>query len=260
VNGKHACNKAINPDRLLEEFSRWRAAQVGTETAMGSVLSTRAFAATYYEEHRAAGLDYLGHGEWQQNYAVWLADVFGWRGRPVLDVGCACGSIAKGFLDAGVDIAAIDVSEDMVGRGRATWQGLAPRLHVCDAVNLHLFGDGAFAGLHSAQVAEHWKPALVPHILQEAARVLQPGGLFFCCMDTAELYERQSRKAELEDPTHYCIRPLDWWREAFGAAGFRDRTAEFLPRLLAHPRSMLAGSTSGSRAKYDWDFLVAERA
>ena len=33
---------------------------------------------------------------------------------------------------------------------------------MCDAVNLHLFGDGSWDAVHTAQVAEHWRPELVP--------------------------------------------------------------------------------------------------
>ena len=261
INPRHACSKRIDPVRLAAEFGRWRSTQTQSDTGMGSMLSAHGFNAAYYEEHCAAGLDYLGHGEWQTTYATWLADVFDWKAQRLLDIGCACGSIMKGFVDAaGVNARGVDVSEHMIQKGRETWPALASRLHCCDAVNLHLFADGAFDGLHSAQVAEHWKPSLVPHILAECHRVLRPGGLFFCCMDTAELYAREGRTVETEDPTHYCIQPLAWWRDAFAAAGFHDRTDEFRSRLLAHPRSMLSGSTSGSRAKYDWDFLVMERS
>jgi SAM-dependent methyltransferase len=261
VNPRHECSKRIDPARLAAEFGQWRSRQTQCDSRMGSMLSSHGFNATYYEEHLAAGLDYVGYGEWQTTYATWLAEVFEWKGWRVLDVGCACGAIMKGFVDAaGVDARGVDVSEHMIQKGREAWPALAHRLHCCDAVNLHLFADGAFDGLHSAQVAEHWKPSLVPHILAECHRVLRPGGLFFCCMDTAELYAREGRSIATEDPTHYCIQPLAWWRSAFTTAGFHDRTDEFRSRLLAHPRSMLSGSTSGSRAKYAWDFLVVERS
>lgn len=227
---------------------------------MGALLSAQSFDAAYYEQHRAAGLDYLGHGEWQETYGRWLADVFGWTSRRVLDVGCACGSILKGFVNAaGVDMIGVDVNEYMIQRGRETWPDLAHRLRCCDAINLHLFADDAFDGLHSAQVAEHWKRSLVPHILAECHRVLRPGGLFFCCMDTAELYAREGRSTETEDATHHCIESLAWWQSVFLDAGFRDRTSEFRARLQAHPKSMLAGAASDSCAKYDWDFVVMER-
>jgi len=60
-------------------------------------LNSRGFTRAYYEEHRAAGLDYLGFGDWQRNYGRWLAESLHLKGKHVLDVGCACGSILRGF-------------------------------------------------------------------------------------------------------------------------------------------------------------------
>ena len=52
-------------------------------------LHATGYGEQYYTEHVLAGLDYCGHGDWQRDYAAWLADVFSWRGQRVLDVGCA---------------------------------------------------------------------------------------------------------------------------------------------------------------------------
>jgi len=86
---------------------------------------------------------------------------------------------------------------------------LASKLFVCDAVNLHLMTAQSFDAIHAHQSAEHWKAQLVPYMLQELARVTKEGGLFFCCLDTEELFERQGRTLAEDDPTHVCIRQ---WR------------------------------------------------
>jgi SAM-dependent methyltransferase len=258
IDGTHTCDKRIDPERLRMEFDAWRARQSTDEVAMGNALRTSTFGRAYYEEHKAAGLDYLGHGDWQRRYGAWLASVLGWTGMPVLDVGCACGSILKGFVHAGVDAHGVDVNEHMIALGRAEWPELAHRLACCDAVNLHPFSRASFGGIHSAQVAEHWRPELVPHILAELRRIARHETLMFLCMDTSDLYLRQGRTVAKEDPTHFCVEPMDWWRDQLSAADWEDRTKDFRPRLIAHPLSMLVGSTSDSRAKYDWDFLVLE--
>lgn len=213
-------------------------------------LRATGYTPQYYDEHRAAGLDYLGHGEWQLRYGRWLADTFGWRGQRVLDVGCACGSIVRGFGEAGVIVQGVDLCEHMIQLGRQQWPDMAPLLHTCDAVNLHLFPDGTWEGLHSAQVAEHWRPELVPFILQELRRVVVPGSTFFCALDTEELFARQGRKLEDEDPTHICIRPLTWWHEQLQQAGWEVVTNEVAPALRGHPETFLN--------QYDWDWFVAQ--
>lgn len=254
---EHRCRKHIDPDRLVQEFSDWANHQVTNEVTMGKDLTSTAYDESYYEEHRRAGLDYLGHGDWQRRYAKWLSDVFGWRQLPVLDIGCACGSIVKGFRDAAdVDMRGIDLNSYMIDLGTRKWPSLKTVLAHMDAASMSFYSP-SFSGLHCAQVAEHWRPEQVPSILAECRRVITPGGLFFCCMDTIELYERQNRNPETEDPTHYCIRSMDWWVEHFEAAGFEDVTDLWRSRLVSHPYSMLANSTAPS-PKYDWDYVVME--
>lgn len=214
-------------------------------------LRSTAYNEAYYREHQAAGLDYLNYGEWQREYGRWLAGALGWSGQRVLEVGCACGSILRGLGEAGIVVAGVDLNETMIQLGRAQWPDMAPLLHVCDAVNLHLFADQSWNGIHTSQVAEHWKPVLVPHILAEFQRVVTPGGLLFCALDTEELFARQGRRVEDEDPTHICVKPLAWWHERLEEAGWELCTAEYEARLRDHPESFLG--------RYDWDWFVARR-
>lgn len=212
------------------------------------LLKATNFHVEYYEEHRAAGLDYLGHGEWQESYGRWVADALGVRGEHVLDVGCACGSIALGLRKAGALSHGVDLNNHMIRLGQERFPGVP--LYVCDAVNLHLFGPGSFKLVHSNQVGEHWKPELVPFILEEFHRVLAPDGVVFTVLDTADLFERQGRQAEVEDPTNACVRPLAWWRERFAAAGFAE-APDLGERLAGHPGSFFR--------RYDWDWMVHRR-
>jgi FkbM family methyltransferase len=214
-------------------------------------LHTTGFSEAYYQEHKAGGLDYLAFGRWQIEYAHWLIESLGWKEKSLLDVGCACGSMVRGFSEGGVKSWGIDLNEYMIASGRAAFPELASRLLICDAVNLHLFDDASYEGVHSAQVAEHWKPELVPHILRELARVTVPGGLFFCNLDTEELFDRQNRRLEDDDPTHVCIHSLDWWHEQLDQAGWQVCSNEFEAILRSH---------SGSFPNlYDWDWFVARR-
>ncbi len=214
-------------------------------------LHTTAYDQRYYREHKLAGLDYLGYGDWQQQYGRWLVETLGWKGKPVLDVGCACGSILRGLGQAGAVVQGVDLCEHMIRLGREKWPDMAAQLFVCDAVNLHLFADGALDGIHTAQVAEHWKPELVPFILRELHRVTVPEGLLFCCLDTEELFTRQCRRIEHDDPTHVCIRPMAWWYERLRESGWCVCADEYRAALGEHAESFLK--------RYDWDWFVARR-
>ena len=225
--------------------------------AAGAAAPARPLTATqydrqYYEEHQRAGLDYLNFGDWQQRYGRWFVESLGLKGKRVLDVGCACGSILRGLGEAGAVVEGIDLCEHMIQLGRQKWPDMAPLLHVADAADLARYGHSSWEALHSAQVAEHWSPEAVPRILTELARITVPGGLFFCSLDTEELFARQNRNMATEDPTHICIQPRAWWIEQLAQAGWTDVTAEYVPALLAHGDSFLQ--------KYDWDYFIARKA
>lgn len=214
-------------------------------------LTATGYNERYYQEHKLAGLDYLNFGDWHREYGRWFVDSLGLKGRKVLDVGCACGAILRGLGQAGAIVQGVELNEYMVQLGRTKWPDMAPLLHVCDAVNLHLFTDGSWNAIHSSQVAEHWKPELVPFILRELARVVTPGGLFFAALDTEELFARQGRTLETEDPTHVCIRTMSWWHEQLAAAGWQVCSTEFEGPMRDHSESFLK--------RYDWDWFVARK-
>ncbi len=211
-------------------------------------LKATNFHEEYYEEHKAAGLDYLGHGKWQEDYGRWVVGSLDWSGGDVLDIGCACGSVAMGLKKAGCSPHGVDLNNHMISLGRTRFPGVP--LYVCDAVNLHLFGADSFVGVHHNQVAEHWREELVPFILRELWRVLKPGGTVFGVFDTPELFARQNRKGEAEDPTNRCIRSLTWWRDQYQSAGFED-APELAAALAAHKGNFLRF--------YDWDWLVVRK-
>ncbi len=214
-------------------------------------LRSTAYNAQYYAEHKLAGLDYLGFGDWQRSYARWLVEALDWKRKKVLDVGCACGAILRGLGEAEAIVQGVDVNEHMIQLGRQKWPDMTSLLHTCDAVNLHLYSDETWDAIHSSQVAEHWKPKLVPLILEELHRVTKPGGLFFCCLDTEELFARQGRTLEQEDPTHVCIRPITWWHEQLQANGWEVCGDQTVRPLRDHPDSFLR--------QYDWDWFLARR-
>ena len=81
-------------------------------------LTARGFDRRYYDEHKLAGLDYLGFGDWQREYGRWLVESLGLKGKRVLDVGCACGAILRGLGEAGAIVQAWTSTST-----RSSWAG-----------------------------------------------------------------------------------------------------------------------------------------
>jgi FkbM family methyltransferase len=209
-------------------------------------LRATGYGEAYYRERRAAGVDYLAYGDWQEAYGRWLAGALGLAGRRVLDVGCACGAVTRALGRAGARAHGIDVSEHLIALGRSRWPEMAERLHVGDAVNLHFCADAGWDALHAAQVAEHWKPALVPHVLAELYRVAAPGALFFAILDT-----QPNGAAAADGGGPACLRPLAWWHERLRQAGWHVCSADYDGALREHPGTFLG--------QYAWSWFVARK-
>jgi SAM-dependent methyltransferase len=241
----HVPYRHLAPD-LINQIAR----KLGLNPMSKSqLLTAQGYDEEYYQEHKAAGLDYLNYGDWQRRYGRWVIQGLGMAGKHVLDVGCACGSIAAGMAEAGGLVSGIDLSQHMINLGRAKWRDFP--LFVCDAVNLHLWPDNTFDFLHSAQVFEHYKPELVPFILKELCRVTKPGGILFACFDTEELFKRQGRwESKDEDPTHVCVKPLAWWEARLQEAGW-ELAPDCWQALKDHPDTFFK--------QYDWDGLCARK-
>jgi ubiquinone/menaquinone biosynthesis C-methylase UbiE len=220
------------------------------------ILQSKAFDERFYTEHAKWGIDFAVYGQWQQQYGRWIVDALQLQGKRVLDVGCACGSIALGLLEAGADVTGVDLSEYMIQLGRERFPALRTRLHICDAVNLHIVNDESFDFIHIQQVAEHWQPLLVIPTLHELYRVTVPGGLLLSFHATLEEYIRRGRiqsmsqRWEHDDPTHVSLREADYWTKML----FQTRWAvapALRGQLENHPLSMLE--------KEQWDYEIARR-
>lgn len=92
----------------------------------------------------------------------------------LLEVGAGTGQDAAFFRDAGLEVVATDLSPEMVERCRT--KGL--EAHVMDFLGLD-FPDTSFDAVHAMNCLLHVPNADLPAVLDEIARVLVGGGLFF---------------------------------------------------------------------------------
>src|SRR5271170_4281350 len=79
-------------------------------------LTAKNYDEEYYRQHAKAGLNYLGHGYWHKSYAMMISEATlqsTYSSPFIVDAGCACGSILKGFKDLSIysRVLGIDLSD-----------------------------------------------------------------------------------------------------------------------------------------------------
>ncbi|WP_211093498.1 class I SAM-dependent methyltransferase [Cohnella fermenti] len=95
--------------------------------------------------------------------------------RTLLEIGAGTGRDSLYFGDRGLDVTAIDLSEEMVRL--CTEKGIRARL--MDFYKLDV-PDGAFDAVYALNCLLHVPKSKLDGVLLEIKRVLKPGGLFFC--------------------------------------------------------------------------------
>lgn len=107
----------------------------------------------------------------------WFDRQIDWRGRAVLDLGCAGGFMAEALHDRGARVTGIDPAAEAVAAARAhaaaTARAVAYDVGVGEALP---YGDAAFDAVVCVDLLEHVRD--LDRVLAETARVLRPGGLF----------------------------------------------------------------------------------
>jgi ubiquinone/menaquinone biosynthesis C-methylase UbiE len=189
---------------------------------MSSQLTSQSYDKLYYDEHAAAGLDYLGHGFWQESYGLMVTEATqqaNYANPVMLDAGCACGSILNGFRKTGAftRVVGVDLSDHMVRLGREHFSFSENELRQGSIADLPI-ESSSLSLVHSAQVLEHIPDDLTDPILTEFFRILQPGGRAFLCLDAVR--KGETVEMYMGDPTHVNIKPVSYWSKKFQDHGF----------------------------------------
>jgi demethylmenaquinone methyltransferase/2-methoxy-6-polyprenyl-1,4-benzoquinol methylase len=164
----------------LTDFGFRQVAEDQKQTLVNEVFAKAAQRYDQMNDLMSGGL----HRLWKDDFVDWLAPPKGMREFRVLDVAGGTGDIAFRIIrsgGAGTAVTVADVSPEMIvgGRSRAEQEGLTERCQfaVCNAERL-AFPDKSFAAYTIAFGIRN-----VTHVnlaLQEAYRVLKPGGRFLC--------------------------------------------------------------------------------
>jgi 2-polyprenyl-6-hydroxyphenyl methylase/3-demethylubiquinone-9 3-methyltransferase len=108
---------------------------------------------------------------------AWMDRQIDWRGKRVLDLGCAGGFMAEALAERGADVTGIDPAEDAIAAARAHAEQVDHDIAYDIGVGEELpYADAAFDAVVCVDVLEHVRD--LPKVIHEIARVLTPEGQF----------------------------------------------------------------------------------
>ncbi len=108
---------------------------------------------------------------------AWMDRQIDWRGKTVLDLGCAGGFMAEALADRGATVIGIDPAQAAIAAARAHAHQSGRAISYDVGVGEELpYPGAAFDAVVCVDVLEHVRD--LPMVLAEVARVLRPGGLF----------------------------------------------------------------------------------
>jgi SAM-dependent methyltransferase len=117
--------------------------------------------------------DELAHKPFDRKMLDWLAERLS-NARPICDLGCGPGQVARYLFDRGAASCGIDLSAGMVAQARS----LNPQVPFSqgDMLDLNLVDDGSFGGIAAFYSIVNLPPAVLAQAFSEMFRVMSPGG------------------------------------------------------------------------------------
>lgn len=153
----------------------------------------------------------------------------------ILEIGCATGEHALRLAPEVGEVVGIDSAPVAIERARlrASELGISnARFEICDATDIHLWGDAAFDKVAAIDFVEHVDDDALPTILHEVWRVLVPGGRLAIYTPCATHYVEwlKARSVVLRQiPGHIAVRSPERYCKLLTAARFALQAMWFLP-------------------------------
>lgn len=160
--------------------------------------------------------------EWNNRLLDHLEKIYDFKGKKILDLGCAYGQVVAAMLKRKYDAYGTDLSDYAIEAGQVEYPPLKGRTIQGSCHQLR-YSDNEFNFLYSNQVFEHIPASVCDELAKSTYRVTKPGGLLWCglVLDLNSDFQPQGYNPEDIDKTHINLRPKAWWDEKFIAAGWK---------------------------------------
>ncbi len=190
--------------------------------------------------------DMKSYGLWQHQYYKCLDNVYHFRGKKVLDVGCAYGGFVLSCLLDSVDAWGCDISTFTTSKEQLIHPILKDKLFPCPAHDMP-FPDNEFDIVISEQVLEHIPEDKAEKSVSEILRIVKVGGHIRC----SGIFGEKPPPDYVDDPTHINIQLKKYWQDLFDKYNGMDEHIYYYYRLLD---SQYNGKSMQS--EYQWPLLL----
>lgn len=162
-----------------------------------------------------------GHGQWivKRTLRYFRPKKNATSSCKVLDLGCGAGYLLRHLtqqITFPVDLFGADFSSSSIERARSTWptERTLPRFEYVDRYPTS-FPESFFDLVYSIEVIEHLDDNMLSSMLEEASRVLRPGGIFIVTTPNSEDLERlQTFCPNCESTFHIWQHVRSWTAES----------------------------------------------
>lgn len=171
-----------------------------------------------------------------------------------VEIGSGLGRVCRALAERFEAVVGLDVSEEMVRRARGLVTEPGVRFEVNDGRSLRPLGDGTVDLVLSFTVFQHLpRMALVEGYIEEAARVLRPGGLLvFQWNNTPGPWRWWVRRTVLVALQRTGLRPERHRRHSGAFLGCRIPVASVTRAVGASGLSLRATKGTGSLFAWAW--------
>lgn len=178
------------------------------------------FEEQYFKDLKAKNIDLKHKGSWQKMYAYYMDLVFKIRGKNVLDLGCAFGSIPSAFADFRTNAIGVDISKFAIEN--------SPHKNVklinTPTWDLSMIPDNSIDFVHSMYMFEYIPVEQRDKVFSEINRVCKPDALVFVILNMGINKKNQPSEMNLSQKFE--------WDEIAAKYGMLDGARSYYLKLM----------------------------
>jgi ubiquinone/menaquinone biosynthesis C-methylase UbiE len=160
--------------------------------------------------------------DWNNRLVEALEQAYDFKGKTVIDLGCAYGQVVSSLLKKGYQAYGVDLSDFAIQAGHKEFPPLVSKTKQGSIHDLSSYESNMFDFLYSNQVFEHVPGDVCDQLAKETFRIAKSGAILWAglVLDLSSEYQPHGFNPKDTDKTHINLRPKPWWDDKMTKAGW----------------------------------------